>query len=259
MEISAHLAALEREGLLLADAAGEAGLAAPVPACPGWQVRDLVRHQAYVHSWAARHVAEQAPDIIREADEAAILGGGPPDGELIESYTAGLRALVATLRQAEPDVACATFLPAPSPLSFWSRRQAHETAIHRYDAQAARRCGPPGPVGAFTPEFAADGIDELITGFAARRRRTGPGLSLLARAADTGGAWHFSWPCDGQAVTRRIGDEDATPAADCVVAGPASGVYLFLWNRIPAAGAGIGVSGDPAVLAAWGERVRVRW
>ncbi|MER6443505.1 hypothetical protein ABT275_45720 [Streptomyces sp. NPDC001185] len=34
---------------------------------------------------------------------------------------------------------CWTFNPArvPSPLAFWTRRQAHETAVHRYDAEAA--------------------------------------------------------------------------------------------------------------------------
>jgi hypothetical protein len=64
VEIGQHIAAAERDGGLLADAAQAAGLAASVPACPGWQVRGLVRHQAYVHAWAARHVAEQAAEII---------------------------------------------------------------------------------------------------------------------------------------------------------------------------------------------------
>ena len=32
---------------------------------------------------------------------------------------------------------CWTFLPAPSPRAMWARRQAHETAIHRVDAQLA--------------------------------------------------------------------------------------------------------------------------
>jgi hypothetical protein len=49
VEISAHIDALDRDGALLADAAQAAGLRAGVPGCPGWQVRDLVRHQAYVH------------------------------------------------------------------------------------------------------------------------------------------------------------------------------------------------------------------
>jgi uncharacterized protein (TIGR03083 family) len=258
MEISAHIAAIERDGVLLADAAQEAGLTAGVPPCPGWQVRDLVRHQAYVHCWAARHVAERPREIIDEADEAAILGGGPPDGELIAAYRAGVAALVGTLRGADPEARFATFLAAPSALAFWSRRQAHETAIHRYDAQSARHDGPPGPVGAFAPDFAADGVDELITGFAARRKREGPGRSLLVRAVDADAAWHLTWPADGP-VTARRAEDAGREAADCVLSGPASGVYLFLWNRCSAADAGVTAAGDPGVLAAWNGDVRVRW
>src|ERR1700729_3712807 len=54
VEISAHIDALARDGALLADAAEAAGLRAVIPGCPGWQGRDLVRHQAYVHDWAPR-------------------------------------------------------------------------------------------------------------------------------------------------------------------------------------------------------------
>jgi uncharacterized protein (TIGR03083 family) len=277
VEIGQHIAAVERDGMLLADAAQVAGLTASVPACPGWQVRDLVRHQAYVHAWAARHVAEQAAKIIGTADEADILSGSPPDADLIASYRDGVAALVRTLHAADPDMACATFLPAPSPLAFWARRQAHETAVHRFDAQAAGRAAGQAadPLTAFPPAFAADGIDELITGFAARRKRTGPGRSLLVRATDTADAWHYEWPADGQVRARRIGLESADamrpgtgacgpgdgglPASDCQLAGPASGGYLFLWNRCTAAEAGVEITGDPAILGTWNSGIRVRW
>jgi hypothetical protein len=43
------------------------------------------------------------------------------------------------------------------------------------------------------------------------------------------------------------------------VTGPASGLYLFLWNRSDAAQAGVTITGDPAFLAAWQSSVRVRW
>jgi uncharacterized protein (TIGR03083 family) len=256
VEIAAHIDSLERDGVLLADAAEQAGLTAPVPACPGWQVRDLVRHQAYVHSWAARHVREQLPELIGEADEAAILGGGPPDSELVGAYRAGHAALVAVLRDADPDVKCAAFLPAPSPLAFWARRQAHETAIHRFDAQAAAPGGAPGPADAFEPAFADDGIDELIMGFAARRRyrlRGETARSLAIRATDTGGRWGVRL-ADGATEVRR----GAGPA-DCVLDGPAAGLYAFAWNRCDSAAAGVTVNGDPAVLETWGRSARVRW
>ena len=61
-----------------------------------------------------------------------------------------MEAVEDTLRTADPAVRCWTFLPAPSPLAFWARRQAHETAIHRADAQLAA-----GPVTPFAADFAA--------------------------------------------------------------------------------------------------------
>ncbi len=131
------------------------------------------------------------------------------------------------------------------------------------------------PDSACAPAFAADGIDELITGFAARRKRTGPRRSLLVRATDTADAWHYEWPADGQVRARHISLEstDAVrtgtgacgtgdgglPPSDCELAGPASGGYLFLWNRCTAAEAGVEITGDPAILGTWNTGIRVRW
>jgi uncharacterized protein (TIGR03083 family) len=254
VEIAEYLAALDQDGALLADVAEDTGLTVLVPACPGWQVRDLVRHQAYVHDWAARHVRYQLPELIDEATESDVLAGGAPDAELIASFRAGHAALLSTLRCAAPDVACATFMRAQSPLAFWARRQAHETAIHRYDAQSAGPNGPPDPAAAFVTEFAADGIDELIMGFTPRMRRLrGASWSLAVRPADNQGRWHVR-PGPGKT---QVSSTDAD--ADCVLSGPASGLYAFLWNRCTAQDAGIEVTGDASVLAAWNSSARVRW
>jgi uncharacterized protein (TIGR03083 family) len=257
VDISSHLDALDRDGALLADAAEAAGLHAGVPGCPGWQVRDLVRHQAYVHDWAARHVRDRLPELIDdEITESDILGRPPADVDLIAAYREGHAALVATLRDADPDVECATFMPAPSPLAFWARRQAHETAVHRYDAQSALPGGPPSPAAAFEAGFAADGVDELIMCFAARRRyryRGGGERSLTVRARDAEGRWHVRLADGGTAVSR----DD--PAADCTLEGTAAGLYAFLWNRADAARAGLTIVGRQETLARWNSSVRVRW
>src|SRR5579872_2275501 len=157
MEIAVHLDALENEGSRLADVAEACGLDATVPTCPGWQVRDLVKHVGYVHRWAARHVAEESPDLLEQMREADVLESGPSDDGLLRWFRDGHAGLVATLRDADPDVECFSFLPAPSPLAFWCRRQAHETAVHRADADAAA-----GRVSRFDVAFAVDGIDELV-------------------------------------------------------------------------------------------------
>ncbi len=251
MEPHQHIDVLVREGELLADAAQRAGLEAAVPTCPGWHVNDLLRHVGYVHRWATAHVAQAAQATADGPSEQEILRAGPEDAALLGWYRDGHARLAGALRSADPGLSCWTFLDAPSPLAFWARRQAHETAIHRADAQSA--AGAPTP---FAPDVAADGIDELIMGFAARDKPgplPAPGRTLQVRSTDTGGEWHLT--LGPQAIAARRG-----PApADCVVAGAASDLYLLLWNRIDPAETTILTTGNAEVLHQWRDNMQVRW
>jgi uncharacterized protein (TIGR03083 family) len=256
MEITEHVDALRRHGCLLADAAERAGLDAAVPPCSPWLVKDLLRHTGYIHRWAARHITECPASVIDGPPEADILRAGAPDPELLDWFRTGHAALVETLTTADPAVECATFMAAPSPLAFWARRQAHETAIHRADAESATGATPEYP-----PDFATDGIDELIMGFG-RRRKYQPGADgsgkLRVVTADTGDTWSIE-ARDGRLDPHRDTGNDEAGDARCTVRGPASGVYLYLWNRADAPKAGVTVTGDPTLLAAWQSSVRVRW
>jgi len=251
MEIAEHIDMLRRQGGWLADAAERAGLDAAVPPCPPWQVRDLLRHTGYIHRWAARHITERPGQVIDGPPEAEILRGGTADSELLAWFRAGYAALAETLATADPALECATFMAAPSALAFWARRQAHETAIHRADAESAADTTPEYP-----PEFAADGIDELIMGFGQRRKyrpETSADGGMQVLATDTGDAWHLD--VDQGRIRAHRG-----PGPDgCTVSGPASGVYLFLWNRSDDAQANVTVTGDRGFLTAWQSSVRVRW
>ena len=169
MEIAEHVDALRRQGQWLADAAERAGLDATVPPCAPWQVKDLLRHTGYVHRWAARHITECPDQIIDGPSEEDILRGGADDAGLLAWFRDGHAALARTLATADPAMECPTFMAAPCPLAFWARRQAHETAIHRADAESAADATPEYEAG-----FAADGVDELIMGFG-RRRKYQPG------------------------------------------------------------------------------------
>lgn len=241
MEIGAHIDALEHEGMVLAAAAGAAALGDPVPGCPDWSVRDLLRHIGYVHRWAAAIVAGTLDGPNGDADAA--VGPVPGDAELLDWYADGHRALVTTLRSAPFDVECFTFLPAPSPLAFWARRQALETAVHGADAAAA--AGQPVN---FADELAHDGIDETLLGFGSRPRAFEPGsIGLLP---GDGPAWRIDLGEEGARATRDV------PAGGCdvAIAGSPTQVYLWLWNR-PAT---VEITGDPTVAARW-KQVRVRW
>jgi uncharacterized protein (TIGR03083 family) len=240
VEISAHLDYLASEGSQLAQAARSAGLSDPVPGCPDWTVRDLAAHVGEVHRWAAAIVthAVAKPSALPEgAVEAA-----PGDAELVDWYAAGHAALVDTLRAAPADLSCFTFLPAPSPLAFWARRQAHETAIHRADAFAA--AGQPVD---FDDALALDGIDEVLHGFATRPRVFEPGT--LTIATPDGTPWLITFSADGLTTTAWTG-----AAADASVSGSPSEVYLWLWNR-PST---VTVEGSQEVADRW-KQLQVRW
>ena len=254
MEIAEHIDAVRRQGESLADAAERAGLDAPVPPCAPWLVKDLLRHTGYVHRWAARHVTECPDQIIDGPSEEEILRGGTGDAGLLAWFRAGHAALVHTLATADPAVKCPTFMAAPSPLAFWARRQAHETAIHRADADSASGATP-----GYEADFAADGIDELVMGFGRRRKyqpTTDGGLRLRVVATDTADAWSVE-AREGRLHPGR--DADGEQEAGCTLSGPASGLYLYLWNRADAARAGVTITGDPGLLSAWQASVCVRW
>jgi len=249
MDITMHLSALARDGELLADAAHLAGLDAITPSCPGWTVRDLVRHVGQVHRWAADHVAEE------RLTENETLTGWPVDSDLLAWYSDGHADLVKTLTAADPELDCWHFLPATSGLRFWARRQAHETAIHRVDAQLAAG----QTVTPFDPVLAADGIDEVLYGFFARRPSkfsSAEPYSFGLIATDTPRSWLTVVDAEGAHTARLIGE------ADCEVRGTASDLYLLLWNRLlwhrddPS---GLDVSGDPAGLEHWRDHAHVRW
>ncbi|MER6996125.1 maleylpyruvate isomerase family mycothiol-dependent enzyme [Streptomyces sp. NPDC000410] len=246
MKTTELITALSGEGRALAAAARQAGPDAPVPTCPGWQIRDLLRHTGAVHRWAAAFVTEGYTN-------GRPLGGEPDlDGdELLQWYVEQHRLLVGALTRAPEDLDCWTFLPAPSPeplppRAFWARRQAHETAVHRVDAESALGGGP----GTVPEHLAADGIDELLRGFHARpksRVRTEEPRTLRVRATDTGDAWTVRLSPEPPRTERA-----AEGPAECELSGPADRLYLALWNRLPLAA--VSVTGDADLARLWREK-----
>lgn len=254
MEIPAHIRVVEQEARLFAEAARQVDLEAAIETCPGWNMRDLVRHLSEIHLWAAARVAKRTsklwPDDISEHTESwpelAIFW--PDDDILINWYLKTNANLVQALESASPHDDIPTFLPAPSPLAMWARRQAHETSVHRFDAQYAT-----GNESGFDPIFAADGIDEMVSGFAPRADQfpTITTRTMVIHAEDTDDRWHLTLAADGITTVRGGGPADVT------LTGPASDLYLVLWNR--GKDSAITVEGDRELLDLWHENKRVRW
>ncbi|MBN9374982.1 MAG: maleylpyruvate isomerase family mycothiol-dependent enzyme [Cellulomonas sp.] len=200
--------------------------AAPVAACAPWRARDLVVHLARVHHWAAGRARRR-----RETP----LGRGPFD--LVELYTACAAELRATFDELGPDATSAT-LVGPGPVTFWHRRQVHETLVHLWDLRA---CG--GWDADAASEVWADGVDEVVTMFEPRQVRLGRiapltrGVALVAEDAAR------SWLLGAHQPVAPVVEADVT------VTGSAKALGLVLWHRAAPDEAGVVVSGDRTALA----------
>lgn len=255
--MSAHLtlddyvAALTASGTTLRDAAHHAGLRARVPTCPEWTVAELVAHQGMVHRWATASLrAEQDHDTERSYAE----GIAAPDP--LSWLSEGIETLVTTLRTTPEDVAAKVFLrDAPAPLLFWARRQAHETTLHSVDAVAATLGRWPSPSEvSVSPDLAADGIDELLSGFITRSKaklRSQEPHTILVAAEDTGHTW--SVRVSQEPVVTAAGEPDATDTPVSRFRGTAVQLYLSLWNRADE----VAVEGATDLIEQWRSQVRV--
>jgi uncharacterized protein (TIGR03083 family) len=226
-----YLASLEDDGRALADAA-EGRLDEGVPSCPGWSVADLVWHVAGVHHfWGSiAHDALKTPQEVERPDR-------PGDDELIDWYRSNLDRTVTTLRSADPGSEVWSWSPEKN-VAWIRRRMAHETAVHRWDAEAA--AGSPSAIAA---DLAVDGIDEylefFITGSLTPRT---PDVSVHLHATDVDGEWIVELR-GGKLTARRAHEK-----GEVAVRGKASDLLLLLWGRVPEAK--VDVHGDRAALFA---------
>lgn len=249
MRIEDHIAALRHEGHLLVAAVARADLDAVPATCPEWSVRELAHHMGRVHRWAATYVGGARPTMMSPEEDERCWGPMPSDANLVDWLRTGHADLVTALEQAPADLQCWSFLAAPSPRAFWARRQAHETSIHRVDAQ-----GVLGSVDAVAPSFAADGIDELLLCFFSRPRnrlRLPEPRRLVVTATDAGLSWMVHIGPDGARAERGSGPADAE------IAGPAAELYYALWNRRPLAS--LDLAGDKELVDVWQAKARILW
>jgi uncharacterized protein (TIGR03083 family) len=250
MLIEQHIARVRAEGDRIVELLNNGDLGVIVPTCPEWTLGELARHLGRTHRWATGFVRDSVDHEATAEDEQAWWGPMPADADVAGWVRAGVDGLVGALDAAPPDLACWTFLPAPSPLAFWARRQAHETTIHRLDAEAAVGAEPAG----IDPEFAVDGVDELLLAFYGRRNRvrSDPPRTLGLIASDADVAWLARLTTEGARSERC--DTATAEAADAVITAPAMTIYSGLWNRVELVAAG-----DPAVLKLWRDQAHIRW
>jgi uncharacterized protein (TIGR03083 family) len=232
---------------LRADADRMAALAvrdldAPVPPCPGWDVREVITHTGAVYS---HKVACMRKAARPEDDDWA---REPSEGEdLLDWFRARLEELIVELEERGPDAPSYTWYDAQQNVMFWYRRMAQETVVHRVDVESAF-----GEVTPVDDELALDGVDEVLDWFLTYQAEDvgpdGPGRGTVAvRTGDH--IWRLNLSADDIELSREPG------ACDAVVSGEPSELVLWLWGRRP--DTAVSLEGDQALLTGMRERLRI--
>jgi len=207
--------------------------------------------------WTALSVVEHLGDVYMHKVEVLRLGRPPdpwppagPDPEPFEWFDTALAQLLDALSSRPPGEPAWTFADFDRSVGFWHRRMAHESAIHRQDAE--------GAVGTRTPiddDLAVDGIDEILGLFAAVPD-AGTDVTPLRGSADVQAGGSF-WRLDvvprrlavgsrRLAVTAGPTDDGGANGADAVLAGSPDAVLWWLWRGVDL---GLEITDDTGLLA----------
>jgi uncharacterized protein (TIGR03083 family) len=235
MDKDFYLECLKDDAAAMVTATSDADLNAPVPSCPGWSIADLVSHTAEVHYSWTENVSRGIVDL--DGLKARPPFQPAPRDQLVEQLRSGAERLIATLSAADPDDAVWNWSSTqPKTVAFVPRRMAHETSVHRWDAQSA--IGRPEPIHS---ELAADGIDEFFYVQLPEEDAPPPDPGTVHfHRTDGRGEWFVTMAADG--VTVR--DEHAK--GDAAARAPSSDLVLMLWRRVSPSD--VEVLGDGAVL-----------
>lgn len=222
------LAALRAEGATFRAVVAEPDvLDTPVPPCPDWTVRDLVGHLGSIYEWVASHVArgvtERPPQRVDNRPE--------PGEDALAWWDQRFTTVVDTLAKVDPRLPAWNWAPQSKTALFWHRRMAHETALHRWDAQISLAQAEP-----IDAELAVDGVSEVLDSWLPAGRRRGPtdrsGMVHLI-STDAPHEWFVRLRGAGIALldTDTILDTDSHHER-VGAAGTASDLVLALYGRV---------------------------
>jgi len=239
-------AEVERFAALIVDA----NMQAPVPLLDDvvdktkpLSLANLTIHAGTMHRWATKLVADraQAPVSPRSLDlEVPADSAGYPGW-----LRAGGKRMLATFRAADPDGPTWAW-GADKHTRFWSRRQLHETGIHRADVERALKREP-----SFEPAIAVDGVDEFLENLACVTWKPGVQAlkgsgSLHFHCTDAEGEWLIQLNPDGFTW------EHGHAKGDVAVRATAADLYLLIWGREkPPSPERFQTFGDQALLDRW--------
>jgi uncharacterized protein (TIGR03083 family) len=224
------ISGLRAEGPAFRAAVAEAPADAPVPSCPDWTVTDLVHHLGGLYRWVREH-APRGLTSPPEHRRAPIPEDAPTGTAAVEWWQREYEQLVQLLDGLDPELPAWNWAPQAKRAGFWHRRLAHETAVHRWDAQMAIGIGEP-----LETKLAVDGVSEVLDTWLPAGRRQLPsarqGVVQLV-ATDAGQDWFLRLRGQGVALldTSTIFDSDDHHAR-VHAAGTASDLVLALYGRV---------------------------
>jgi uncharacterized protein (TIGR03083 family) len=233
------VATIRREGEGIVSA-GAIDLDIKVPTCGDWVMRDLLAHVGSVYRRATTAVAERATTEVAWV--------APPDDlpDVSAYLSEALDDLVHALSDSDAETPVWNWSGENQTAQFWARRMAHESAVHRYDAQRAQGLAQP-----IDTDLACDGMDELVDLVLPRIiSRDKPELptGTYQFVATDGSEWVVKSGEDG---FERVA---APRNVDVTITGPASAVLLAAYGRVK--WASLETSGDETLLTAWSNAFR---
>ena len=233
------IATIRKEGEAIL-AAARFGVETAVPTCDGWEVDDLLLHLGRVYCRAHSLVGERSTSPQDYPPE-------PPEGtDPIEFLTDALDDLVEALTSADADTPVWNWSGESQTAAFWARRMAHESAVHRYDAQRAHGVAQP-----IDDDLARDGLDEMIDillpRIVVRDEVSLPSATYVLTAAEEGD-WVVRLGPDG---VERL---EVAKDADVTVRGTPSALLLAAYNRIR--WSSLETEGDATLLDEWSQLLK---
>ena len=215
---------LESGRFLVAISSDAAALSTPLPTCPGWDVAQLVKHLGLIYSQVALAVSGRRTDAPDRGQIPSVADGDARLGWFAEQRAGVLAALEAT----DDDTPVWNWTKdSPGPTSFWSRRLAHETLIHRVDIELAQGFEPAHSY----PEVASDTVTEFFElfypQFESKLLSAGPGDSMHLHATDVAGA---EWTVDPRRDDSPVTNEHTR--AGVALRGTAFELACWTWGRL---------------------------
>lgn len=217
-------------------AAAIPGAPVDVPSCPGWTTDDLAKHIAQVYLHQAFVVESgNAPENKEH------LSLYPRTEDFLEFMGWGFAAITKALDVNRPERSTWSWHHSDHSVDFWFRRMAHETVIHRIDAELAA-----GSVTPIDEALALDGVDEVLDflpllGSWPEAPNVNFGIvSIVASTKSGERLWDVNFTNEAATVSAT---DESNPNARLVISGDAEAMDLYLWGRIDSSDPRISLSG----------------